>query len=416
MTDQAAGDAAPLYLMAFARLRNIKEANAIYDLLDAPREKFSVAEAQKILALYQGQLNQIAIAARRDRCHWEMPFREQGFATLLPHLNAVRTATQLLALAARVEIAEGRFEAALHTLQSGFGMVAHQANDERCILVQGLVALGEARILLDRVQEFVQTPGAPNLYWALAELPHPMANMRVMASTEQALLEYELPELKGFGAHTITATHIQAVLDRVEKVLIGITSDAFGDRIKFVAGLMVADGPARTWLVQHGYDAKQVKDMPGNQAVGIYYVESYQLASDSMCKWAGFPWWQARAGYEKSVEELVRLKREQAGNPLLQIFPAMGHVHRSIASTDRRVEMLRIVEALRGYAAAHDGHLPPSLADLTDTPAPLDPMTGKAFDYEVSGNAALLRSLTSGLRGGGRDEIYHMTTSVRLGK
>ena len=48
------------------------------------------------------------------------------------------------------------------------------------------------------------------------------------------------------------------------------------------------------------------------------------------------------------------------------------------------------IEAIRLYAAGHDGSLPPSLEAITEAPVPIDPATGKSFDYKVDGSTATL--------------------------
>jgi hypothetical protein len=53
---------------------------------------------------------------------------------------------------------------------------------------------------------------------------------------------------------------------------------------------------------------------------------------------------------------------------------------------DRQVAIWRAAEAVRAYAAGHDGRAPATLAEITETPAPLDPFTGKAFAYSVKGD------------------------------
>jgi hypothetical protein len=52
--------------------------------------------------------------------------------------------------------------------------------------------------------------------------------------------------------------------------------------------------------------------------------------------------------------------------------------------------MLEILEAIRMYAAAHDGQLPGSLSDITEVPIPLDPFRGEPFLYERDGDTAIL--------------------------
>jgi hypothetical protein len=54
------------------------------------------------------------------------------------------------------------------------------------------------------------------------------------------------------------------------------------------------------------------------------------------------------------------------------------------------VALLRHVEALRLYAAAHGGALPRQLSDV-GVPLPPDPFTGQPFRYELDGPTAHLR-------------------------
>ena len=60
------------------------------------------------------------------------------------------------------------------------------------------------------------------------------------------------------------------------------------------------------------------------------------------------------------------------------------------ARLDQRLALLRHVEALRMFAAEHNGVFPEKLADVT-VPLPVDPFSGKPFCYELSGNTAHLR-------------------------
>ena len=52
--------------------------------------------------------------------------------------------------------------------------------------------------------------------------------------------------------------------------------------------------------------------------------------------------------------------------------------------------MIRVIEAVRHYAATHDGMFPDKLEDITDIPVPLDPLTDKAFVWKVKGGQATL--------------------------
>ncbi len=48
------------------------------------------------------------------------------------------------------------------------------------------------------------------------------------------------------------------------------------------------------------------------------------------------------------------------------------------------------MEAIRMYAADHDGRLPDSLNDITKVPVPADPVRGEEFVYQVVEGKAVL--------------------------
>jgi hypothetical protein len=60
------------------------------------------------------------------------------------------------------------------------------------------------------------------------------------------------------------------------------------------------------------------------------------------------------------------------------------------AALDRRLACLRVIEAIRLHAAANGGKLPARLDEITEVPLPVDPMTGRSFDYEAHEDQAVL--------------------------
>jgi hypothetical protein len=59
---------------------------------------------------------------------------------------------------------------------------------------------------------------------------------------------------------------------------------------------------------------------------------------------------------------------------------------------ERNLAALRVIEALRIYAAAHDSKLPESLSDVHEVPIPSDPGTGQPFEYLLDEGTATLVS------------------------
>ncbi|UCF16698.1 MAG: hypothetical protein JSW59_04385, partial [Phycisphaerales bacterium] len=59
---------------------------------------------------------------------------------------------------------------------------------------------------------------------------------------------------------------------------------------------------------------------------------------------------------------------------------------------DRHVAALQCVEALRLYAAVHDGKFPKELSTITEVPVPADPVMQKPFVYRSTGSSAVLEA------------------------
>ncbi len=77
--------------------------------------------------------------------------------------------------------------------------------------------------------------------------------------------------------------------------------------------------------------------------------------------------------------------------PLAGLFlPAVQKVFFATTRIDRKIAALRCLEAIRLYATTHDGKLPGALSEITEVPIPIDPVTGKEFEYKVEEGKAVL--------------------------
>ena len=54
------------------------------------------------------------------------------------------------------------------------------------------------------------------------------------------------------------------------------------------------------------------------------------------------------------------------------------------------IAVLRICEAMRLYAASHDGRWPEHLTDITEVPLPVNPYEGKPFVYQRYADKAVV--------------------------
>lgn len=69
---------------------------------------------------------------------------------------------------------------------------------------------------------------------------------------------------------------------------------------------------------------------------------------------------------------------------------AKEKIHLLMNRLDRHVALLQCIEAIRLFAAGHDGQLPEKLSDITEVAVPNDPVTRKPFVYRCTGSDAAL--------------------------
>lgn len=73
---------------------------------------------------------------------------------------------------------------------------------------------------------------------------------------------------------------------------------------------------------------------------------------------------------------------------------AKDKVHLLMKRLDRHLAALQCIEAIRLYAAAHNGKFPDRLNDITNVIVPVDPATDKPFDYSRTDSRAVLEMQT----------------------
>src|SRR5262249_5685031 len=146
----------------------------------------------KWLASY-GPLRELDLGARREHCAWEVTdrMRKEGPSLMLPDIQGFRELARLLALRARQAIAEGHVDQAVYTLHADFAFAKHRT--EAPNIFSSLVGTAVADLMIDEVEILLQTPGAPNLYWALTGLPRPFVEMRKPIQGEKLMLLSLLP-------------------------------------------------------------------------------------------------------------------------------------------------------------------------------------------------------------------------------
>src|SRR5204863_9362209 len=88
--------------------------------------------------------------------------RQFGYNLQLTHLGELREASVLLAVRARLAIADGRINDAVRDLQTVFTVARHVARGP--FLICPLIGMAIATEALTQLDELVQHPAAANLY------------------------------------------------------------------------------------------------------------------------------------------------------------------------------------------------------------------------------------------------------------
>jgi hypothetical protein len=132
--------------------------------------------------------------------------------------------------------------------------------------------------------------------------------------------------------------------------------------------------------------------MPAAQVVLLYQVAMYDRLYEEMVKWNGLPYSLASPGFNRA-DDLLKREIVRTGSPGMSLagllIPATRKVLEATNRVDRKIAALRVLEAIRLYAAEH-GRLPAQLAEITQVPVPMNPGSGAPFEYSSDGLSGTL--------------------------
>jgi hypothetical protein len=334
-------------------------------------------------------------AARYDRVEWNFwyNFRKDGINALIPEVQKLRSLAQVLKLRMRSEIKAGEFAKAVETSKTLLGLA--RMLERHPTLISHLVGVAIVTVAVDALEEMVQQPGCPNLYWGLTDLGSPVLDIRTGAGGERVwLVEQVRPIIEATGP--LSDEQLAAAFRRFDNLYVTegppkkdappppsaqykkLATDA-----KFVEA-------ARAFLIETGGKPDVVKTFTPLQAVFLADFRHLEVYRDDCLRTLTLPLWQADP-LARAIDD--DLKKQKADGKLVlapELVPAVLRVRQRSTALDQRVAYLRVIEAIRLHAHDNGGKLPASLDDIK-LPLPLDPVTGKPFTYAVrAGGVAVL--------------------------
>ena len=331
-------------------------------------------------------LTQADLAARLDKPDWQVlrKLKTEGFTLLIPEVQQMRALARALQVRFHSEVVAGRFDDAVRTAQTMFAMARHLG--EHPCLIGAMVGISIANTAIGPLEEMLEQPGCPNLYWALTNLPTPLVPLdkaldgeRVMAVAEFRALDDKAPmsaaQIKKFATRWDNALGVGQIPENGKGVQAWLAA-----RNKDEATLSAA----RRRLIECGFPEERLRRFPADQVILLDEKRACEVRTDDLMKTMTLPLWQGEA---------LTAQLTANNEPALcfgAVLPAVTKGRRVQVRLDQRIALLRHVEALRLHAAEHGGAFPAKLTDMS-VPLPDDPFTGKPFRYEVQDNTAHLR-------------------------
>jgi hypothetical protein len=356
-------------------------------LKDLPLDELRAAGIRKESSLFRRADH----AARLEHADWQtlLPLRGEGYSLLIPEVAQSRSLARVLALRLRVDVADRDFDDAFVTTRTLLAMARHLG--EHPTLIGELVGISFVNLTVTPLEEMLQQPGCPNLYWSLTDLPEPLIGIRLGLQAERMVFE-TIGGLK--SRQPMTEAQLKHAVDQIDAMLRPTSAEnrKVSGPVRDPRGWITAQAgdeakvrAARERLVASGLPEDRVRRFPALQVVLLDDKLTADLQFDELKKALMLPYWQA----EKTIQAAQPSKGARE-NLFAEFVPAVLKVRHAQVRMQQRIALLRCVEALRLYAADNDGRLPARLEDL-NVPMPVDPVTGKVFRYSVDGATATIR-------------------------
>jgi hypothetical protein len=358
--------------------------------LTGPFAAASIPAIHNALQHWQEPIHEVKIAATRRESVWDIPVAETGMSTLLPEMHHFRTLARLLALEARLAIAENRYDDAAASLRAGLQMSRHVGQARTFIC--SLVAFACESIILDVCHDWMSQPGSPNLYWELTAIPSPLVDVAAGLEGEIIGIEGSIRYAEILETSILSEEQARELTQSLRQ-LCDLTSNGpfvstpFGNlpTSSSVAHLLPALAvypQTKRALIAAGRSPEDVERMPVAQAVTLTWLHMYRQRIEEAKLWSQRPLAESRQAIAQA--ENTSTQADKSGTDLLpQLFaPSLSGLWKTTARVERKVALLRTIEAIRLHADANNGDWPGSLDEIKLVPVPKDPATGEPFRYE----------------------------------
>lgn len=328
-------------------------------------------------------------------------------------IQNLRNLARLVQLDGLLAIHERRYDQAVRAIEAGFRLAEFSQCSGDPNLICGLVSVAISGITFSVVEELSQQADAPNLYWALASLPDVLWDQRSWMDGESVSMSRILYPLLEPITAPLTPAEWRNRLMLSAQVPMELMNTSFNvteanadiestasnrasAQLFVGAALLIFGDSARNELIDSGFTLDQIRQKSTSEAVARITQLRFERSRDDLFKWSllqALGKSYSDAQWTKFSEQLTGAEFVEPSKVLMQLLiPALQAADSAALRCNVTHKQLMLLQALRAYAAAHDGKLPETLVALQPLPALPNPESGEMFQYErLSDNEAIVR-------------------------
>ncbi|MGI9474091.1 MAG: hypothetical protein ACR2NZ_21300 [Rubripirellula sp.] len=362
---------------------------------EMPIGDLPIKDVRRVLATYQSALDELARVENVMMIEYDIQLDQlsapEMIATFLPEFQEMRHLARLIGLRARVAIAEERWDDAVHDCRIGFRL-AEVCGYSTDFLVGRLVGFAISGTMFGVLEEAMQQPACPNLYWALASLPE----QRLFETRDS--IEFEsVPMSRVFDCIGVLPDQpigpvaarekIRQLIREAGRTTFSATSRPNASSAELLAGMYVVTlaEPSRELLAATKAWGERASTLSAPEAVLRATQLKFARARDQWVAWSLLP---PEVWDEYGEERMAALRDTEPNGDLLvslirSLTPAVDAARNAGLRTEQQRNWLATIEALRMHAATN-GMLPATLEDLRPVPTWRDAITLRPFGYQRS--------------------------------
>ena len=372
---------------------------------DTPEEEIPLEQMRQVATSFADEIDpHVSRATRRKHCDWGYRLEELSgpiaIGISINGLQDTRMLSRTLALITKLAILDSRFDDAVDLMRMNYRLAENVGQET--LVVASLIGLAQVGITNGNMIDFIAAADAPNMYWALRELPRPLVDIREAIRMESSIGLRIFPDIE----EADTTEHSSEEWNRLARKQADLvyrnmqtisgnpqpqTGNTWIDFASLAVGICTYT-PAKQRLIESGMTSEEVERMAVGQVLLKDAKREYLVSADLLESIVYLPPVDKK---RRAKEVEVLLKRNETeldgvGQILASmLLPAGEQVIRAQLRVERDVDALLVIEALRMHAA-ETGRFPENLSDVSVVPVPDNPATGKPFEYRLDGETAVL--------------------------